>query len=64
MRPLRHSLIALLVLLPGLVSAQQLRLVQARTSDGIVEGLVSADDQVRTFKGIPFAAPPVGPLRW
>ncbi len=44
--------------------AQSLRTVQARTAAGVLEGVVSADNQVRTFKGIPFAAPPVGPLRW
>jgi para-nitrobenzyl esterase len=38
--------------------------VQARTADGMVEGVVSADDKVRTFKGIPYASAPVGPLRW
>jgi para-nitrobenzyl esterase len=38
--------------------------VQQKTADGILEGVVSADGKVRTFKGIPFAAPPVGPLRW
>ena len=46
------------------LGAQQLRYVQLATSDGILEGVVSADGKVRTFKGIPFAAPPVGPLRW
>jgi para-nitrobenzyl esterase len=38
--------------------------VQQKTADGILEGIVSPDGKVRTFKGIPFAAPPVGPLRW
>ena len=47
---------------PGL--AQQLRTVQVRTKNGVLEGVVSADNKVRTFKGIPFAAPPVGDLRW
>jgi para-nitrobenzyl esterase len=42
----------------------QIRYVQQKTADGILEGVVSADGKVRTFKGIPFAAPPVGPLRW
>ncbi|HTP12798.1 MAG TPA: carboxylesterase family protein, partial [Bacteroidota bacterium] len=46
------------------VHAQILRHIQQKTSDGIVEGVVSADDKVRTFKGIPYAAPPIGPLRW
>jgi para-nitrobenzyl esterase len=44
--------------------AQQLRYEQLRTASGVLEGVVSADGKVRTFKGIPFAAPPVGPLRW
>ena len=44
--------------------AQALRHVQVRVADGVLEGVVSADDQVRMFKGIPYAAPPVGPLRW
>jgi para-nitrobenzyl esterase len=35
-----------------------------RTTDGLVEGVSSTDSKVRIFKGIPFAAPPVGDLRW
>jgi len=42
----------------------QVRYVQQRASAGILEGVVSPDGKVRTFKGIPFAAAPVGPLRW
>jgi para-nitrobenzyl esterase len=37
---------------------------QVKTSSGLVEGAASADGAVRMFKGIPFAAPPVGELRW
>src|SRR5271165_6999754 len=54
----------LLALLPGAARAQQLRYVQQQTADGVLEGVVSPDGKVRTFKGIPYAAPPVGPLRW
>jgi len=56
----------LLALLLGLqaVPAQHLRYVQVHTANGVLEGVVSSDDQVCTFKGIPYAAPPVGPLRW
>jgi para-nitrobenzyl esterase len=47
-----------------IASAQQLSQEQRRTANGVLEGVVSGDGKVRTFKGIPFAAPPVGPLRW
>src|SRR5215469_6233035 len=33
-----------------------------RTSDGLIRGVVSAN--YRTFSGIPYAATPVGELRW
>lgn len=35
-----------------------------RTKAGLVEGTASADGAVRVFRAIPFAAPPVGDLRW
>ena len=38
--------------------------LRIKTANGKLEGKRSADGQVRYFLGIPFAAPPVGPLRW
>ena len=35
-----------------------------KTENGLVRGLPAADPRVISFKGIPFAAPPVGKLRW
>ncbi len=35
-----------------------------KTDQGKVQGKLSADGQARDFLGIPYAAPPVGPLRW
>ncbi len=35
-----------------------------KTRAGVLEGTTVADGRVRVFKGIPYAAPPVGPLRW
>jgi para-nitrobenzyl esterase len=36
-----------------------------RVDSGAVSGkLVGADRDVRAFLGIPYAAPPIGPLRW
>lgn len=37
---------------------------QVRIDAGMVEGSASADQAIRTFTGIPFAAPPVGNYRW
>src|SRR5262245_45723117 len=34
---------------------------KVQTESGLVEGL---DGEIKIFRGIPFAAPPVGPLRW
>jgi para-nitrobenzyl esterase len=36
--------------------------LEVKTKQGVVVGGLS--DGVRVFKGIPYAAPPVGPLRW
>src|SRR5277367_3858435 len=37
---------------------------QVRVEGGVVQGAPNSDSTVRIFKGIPFAAPPVGDLRW
>lgn len=35
-----------------------------KTENGQVEGILAADPRITAFKGIPFAAPPVGQNRW
>lgn len=55
-----HRLLLIVLLLPGLALAQQPCTVS--TVSGPVTGLVQ--DGIRTFKGLPYAQPPVGDLRW
>src|SRR5215831_4444160 len=38
--------------------------VTVPTNSGLVGGQMSADGSVLSWRGIPYAAPPVGPLRW
>lgn len=46
------------------VAAQGGATVEQHTPDGVIAGTRVADGGVRIFTGIPYAAPPVGALRW
>jgi para-nitrobenzyl esterase len=37
---------------------------QVKTTGGLVEGVTTGEGGIRVFKGLPYAAPPVGGLRW
>src|ERR1700746_894180 len=37
---------------------------RVKTQSGVVDGVAVASPGVRIFRGIPFAAPPIGALRW
>ena len=52
------------ILLLGALIACQSRPQIVSTDAGTVSGTTNTAGDVRIFKGIPFAAPPVGPLRW
>jgi para-nitrobenzyl esterase len=54
------AFIAVAILLEGPVRAAD----QVKVDGGVLEGTVGTDPAVRVFKGVPFAVPPVGALRW
>lgn len=60
-RFLSLTVVAFLSLAPALRASNQL---QIKTDKGKVEGSLTTDGKVRAFKGIPYAAPPAGNLRW
>ena len=67
---LRLVRLAAMVLLSSItgygVAAAQTTAAQTyvKTTGGVVRGMTSADGKLRIFKTIPYAAPPVGELRW
>src|SRR5436190_14326792 len=59
----KHYVLLLLSLAIGTVTnAQTASLLQVKVANGILEG--TDESGVRVFRGVPFAAPPVGEFRW
>ena len=58
----KAALIAAAVLSLGMVAMADSLTV--KTADGKVHGKLMNDSKVRAFQGIPYAAPPIGDLRW
>ncbi len=64
MAGLRAGLVGLVVMVAPILVAQsaQPAIPRVLTNSGLVEGV--SQDGLDIFRGLPFAAPPVGDLRW
>lgn len=58
---MKFNLFVLSLLISGQLFAQNPII---KTANGSLEGVTNADKSIRIFKGIPFASPPIGDLRW
>lgn len=47
-----------------LIAACSRNNLEVRVEQGILSGIPGADPSIRIYKGVPFAAPPTGDLRW
>ncbi|OJW17616.1 carboxylesterase family protein [Mucilaginibacter sp. 44-25] len=61
---MKRLLILIISCLGVLNAIAQSNLKVVQTQAGKISGTVSKDNSIHIFKGIPFAAPPVGDLRW
>lgn len=55
---------AKLLLIAAALSRAAIAADTVKVENGILEGTRNGDSSIRIFRGVPFAAPPVGDLRW
>ncbi len=51
-------------MLLGMILSTTMETTRAKVAEGVLEGTMAPASGIRMFKGVPFAAPPVGDLRW
>ena len=61
---LRSAVVVLAVATSTVATNGQAAPDTVKIESGVLQGTLNRDHTVRIFKGIPFAAPPVGDLRW
>ena len=59
-----RGLVLITIFLVTALAGQNFAQDRVKTANGVVEATSDRSSGVRAFKGIPFAAPPVGDLRW
>ena len=65
MKPVHRQIaVAVLCVLASCAFGNVYAQIRVNTDSGAIEGRIDNNAGVRSFKGIPFAAPPVGELRW
>jgi para-nitrobenzyl esterase len=63
--PALHTLLAVFLFAAAIASAQKPpRVRPVQIENGKLQGVLTADLKVIAYKGVPYAAPPVGDLRW
>src|SRR5690348_4783061 len=60
----RASFVAIVMLATLTLALPAAAETRVRIANGTLEGAMDPRSGIRAFKGIPFAAPPVGNLRW
>src|SRR5215472_10371162 len=60
----RRSIFGLALLIAATLAANVLAQDRVKIANGALEGTVDKSTGVRSFKGVPFAEPPAGDLRW
>jgi hypothetical protein len=58
---MKHIWIVFLLLTPSCFGEMKNAI---RTESGLISGIAGRDSTITVFKGIPYAEPPVGNLRW
>ncbi len=60
----RQEHLTSLILLAAVMAMPVMAQERVKTVNGVLEGTCEKSSAIYSFKGIPFAAPPVGDLRW
>jgi para-nitrobenzyl esterase len=64
MRPTNPSTLLIVAILFTTLAGSTLAQDRVKTANGILEATTRKSPEIRIFKGVPFASPPVGDLRW